>query len=131
MRRSIGLTLLQRTAGMLAGYYVHRASALWLGAFDGVAPAAPTGLWLTVAPLAIAALVAGYVATLISGGSTRTARLLGIALAVVAILATLQRLEQGLPLLTRQVAQIVTSPLCAAGGLLMERHRALWQRRAR
>lgn len=131
MMRAVGRTLLQRTAGMLAGYYVHRASTQWLGVFDDTALAAPTGLWMPVASLAVAALVAGYVATLVSGGSTRTARLLGIALAVVAILSALQRLEQGLPLLTRQVAQIATSPLCAAGGLLMERHRALWLRRAR
>ncbi len=121
--------LLRRAAGMVAGYFVHGSLLHWLGMLDRVPLTAPSGLLMTLLPFGGAALVAGYLATLVSGGSARTARLLGIALAAIAILAALQRLEQGLPLLTRQVAQIVTSPLCVAGGVLLERHLALWQRR--
>lgn len=115
---------------MVAGYYVHRELLHWQRVFEGAPLTAPSGLLTMILPLGIAALTAGYVATLLGGGSTRTARLLGIALAAIAILGAIQRLEQGLPLLTRQVAQIVTSPLCVAGGVLLERHRALWLRRA-
>lgn len=121
-------TLLRRVAGMLVGYYLHA----WLAnRGDVAAAAAPAASHLVTAllPLALAALLAGYAATLVSGGSTRTARLLGIALAAIAILATIQRLEQGLPPVAGHVAQIVTSPLCVAGGALLERHRTLWLRR--
>lgn len=111
---------------MFAGYYVHRWVGLWLGVFEGVPSVLPAGLLGALLPLAVAALLAGYVAGGVSGGSTRTARLLGIALAAIAILAAIQRVEQGLPLLTRQVAQVVTAPLCAAGAALLTRHRGLW-----
>ncbi len=125
----VGGVLLRRAVGMVLGYYVHRELLQWHGAFEGAPLTAPTGLVATLLPFGLAALAAGYVATLVSRGSTRTARLLGIALAVIAILAALQRVEQGLPLLTRQIAQIVTSPLCVAGGVLLERHRGWWRRR--
>lgn len=119
------LGLLRRALGMVGGYYLHRWVVLWLGAFDGVAAVVPTGLPWLLPIFAVAAVLAGYLASLIAGGSTRTARLLGIALAAIAILAALQRVEQGLPLLSRQVAQILTSPLCAAGAALSARHRRL------
>lgn len=122
------LGLLRRVAGIIAGYYVHRWIVLWLGAFDGVAPVVPTGLAWLLPTFAVAALIAGYVVAVIASGSTRTARLLGIALAAIAILAALQRVEQGLPLLSRQVAQILTAPLCAAGAALVARHRRLFSR---
>ena len=118
-----GAGVLRRVAGMLAGSYVHRGVALWLGVFDGVPAVVPAGLLGALLPLAVAALLAGSVAGGISGGSTRTARLLGIALAAIAILAAIQRVEQGLPLLTRQVAQVLTAPLCAAGAAVLARHR--------
>lgn len=124
-----GRALLRRAVGMVLGFYAHRELLQWHGAFEGTPLTVPTGLVATLLPFGIAALAAGYVAALLGGGSTRTARLLGIALAVIAILAALQRAEQGLPLLTRQVAQIVTSPLCVAGGVLLERHRGWWRRR--
>jgi len=113
---------------MVAGYYAHRGVALWLGVFEGAPATAPDG-WLTLGVrLAVAALLAGYVTGAIAGGSLRTARLLGIALAAIAILAALQQVEQGRPVLTRHLAQIVTAPLCAAGAGLVARHRRLWAR---
>lgn len=118
--------LLLRAVGIVSGYYVHRWAALWLGVFDGV-PALVPDEWLgLLLRLAVAALLAGYVTGAIAAGSIRTARLLGIALAAIAILSAMQRAEQGLPLFTRQVAQIVTAPLCAAGAALFVRHRRMW-----
>jgi hypothetical protein len=118
--------LLLRAVGIVSGYYVHRWVALWLGVFDGVPALVPDGWLGLLLRLAVAALLAGYVTSAIAAGSIRTARLLGIALAAIAILAALQRAEQGLPLFTRQVAQIVTAPLCAAGAALFVRHRRMW-----
>lgn len=116
---------LRRAAGIVSGYYVHRWVALWLGVFDARPHLLPDGWLGLLMRLAVAALLAGYVTSAIAGGSTRTARLLGIGLAAIAILAALQRAEQGLPLLTRQVAQMVTAPLCAAGAALFVRHRRM------
>lgn len=118
--------VLRRALGIVGGYYVHRWVALWLGVFDGTPALAPEGWLGALVRLAVAALLAGYLTALVAGGSVRTARLLGIALAAIAILAALQRVEQGLPLLTRQLAQIVTAPLCAAGAALLGRHRRIW-----
>ena len=115
---------------MIGGYYLHRWLVLWLGAFDGVPAGVPAGLAGLLPTFAVGAVLAGYVASLVAGGSMRTARLLGIAIAAIAILAALQRVEQGLPLLSRQVAQIVTAPLCAAGAALAARHRRLVGARA-
>lgn len=112
---------------MLAGYYAHRWLTLWFGVFDGPSHVMPAALWTLLVPCAVAALVGGYVATLVASGSTRTARLLGIALAVVALLAALQRIEQGLPLLSQQVALVVTAPCCSMGGWFARRHRDQWQ----
>ena len=120
--------LLRRVVGMVGGYYVHRWVALWLGVFDGVPAPVPDGWPGLSLRLGVAALLAGYVTTAIAAGSMRTARLLGIALAAIAILAALQRAEQGLPLFTRQVAQIATAPLCTAGAALFLRHRRMWKR---
>lgn len=113
---------------MLGGYYVHGWAALWLGVFDGAPLAAPEGLVGALLRLAVAALVAGYVAGVLSGGSTRTARLLGIALAAIAILAAISQVEQGRPLLTGHLAQVLTAPLCRAGAALLARHRRLLAR---
>lgn len=118
--------VLRRAIGIVSGYYVHRWVVLWLGVFDGTPTPAPEALLGALVRLAVAALLAGYLTALVAGGSVRTARLLGVALAAIAILAALQRVEQGLPLLSRQVAQILTAPLCAAGAALQVRHRRMW-----
>ena len=118
------IALARRALGMLGGYYVHRGVTLWLGVFDGPAATLPSGLALLLSACAVAALLAGYAAAMVAGGSLRTARLLGIALAIVAVLAALQRLEQGLPVLSRHVALVVAAPLTSIGGWFALRHRA-------
>lgn len=109
---------------MIVGYQLHA----WLAAQGAEAGRAfPEGLAAATLHHAAAALVAGYGCALLAGqASTRTARLLGIALAAIAGLAAFQRLEQALPLLSVHVAQVVASPACLLGAAWLERHRALW-----
>ena len=44
--------------------------------------------------------------------------------------STLDSIAASLRGSSRQVAQIVTAPLCVTGGVLLERHRVSWRRRA-
>ena len=127
--RTSARTLARRVVAILAGYYAHRWLLLWFGLFDGPSHVMPIALWPMLVPCAVAALLAGYLSTLVAGGSTRTARLLGLALAIVAVLSALQRLEQGLPPLSRHVALVVTAPFCSVGGWFAGRHQARLARR--
>ena len=120
-------------AAMVVGYQVHAWLATHVG-ISGAHPAAvPEGLLLATLQHTAAAVVSGYLAAVIAGrASLRVGRLLGVALAAIAGLAAFQRFEQGLPLLTMHVAQVVASPACLLGAMLLERHRAVhrWVRPA-